>query len=717
MIFKNELTEFRGASHRLIDIDQTSRKAWLIALNDPNAMPFSVPLEVLAGLKPLAPAATGPIHRVSTAAEIARRDSAYELLKPLLSHGRSLYDDAQRYALIKQYCQSGVCSVPTAYKHLRAWWKNGQCIDALLPAFRRCGRADPGVTSGRGAPKASGLPTYQLTAEDHLKMDAILRTHYLRDNRVLLSHTYQRLLEKHYSFLDGNGNLFVLEADKRPSMRQLRYYLEKSYSNEQRLRMRKGEKAYELVHRGVTGTVDEDCHGIGHIYECDATIGDVMLCANDDKLSFIGKPTIYVIIDRRSRLIVGIYVGLENASWVCAKEAILFICEDKEAVCARYGVEYNEADWPAHGVFPETILADLGEWNSKGGEQLATNLATRVAFVPSQRADWKPCVETGFKQTRVTLQDGIPGMDPPDNANKRQKEDYISKASLTLHAFNKVMLELVIKHNRSIVNSYQLSSVDIRNKFRATPIGIWNKEVAERAGVLTRYSLEHVQFQLLPRAVGSVTEHGVFFNDCYYTADELVRRGWFSDARKKRFKVEVAHDHRLVDHIYVLHVGGTDKPVLCNLTSRSQIHAGRSTAEVRRYEERLKLVEADSEQHNRQITAEFHGRIGPVVASSQKRLGSAPKRSRSARRADTKEARAAELQQERTVTGRLDRGRPTLEPQSAAKILDFQLEKGRRLEGGTSAEIGGTSPETSGARAFGLEELVRQAKERLKGGL
>lgn len=717
MIFKNQVTEFQGARHRLIDADPQSRKGWLIALDEPGAMPISVPLELLAALMPLQPSAPVSIFRLPTPAEVKRRDKSLALLKPLLAHGRSLFQEQERFAHIKAYCKTGACSVPTAYKLLRAWWQNGQCADALLPMYRRSGRRDPRVTSGRGARKADGLATLQLTIEDHQKMEQVLRMTYLKDNRMTLTQAYQRLLEQYYSYTDANGVAYVMDSAERPSLKQLQHYLKKTFSNEHRLRMRKGDKEFELKHRGILGSVEEDCNGVGHIYECDATVGDVMLCAGDDKLSYIGKPTIYIIIDRRSRLIVGLYVGLENASWVCAREAVLFICEDKEAICTRYGIEYDEADWPAHGVFPEAILADLGEWNSRGGAQLATNLSTRVAYVPSRRGDWKPCVETTFKQTRVAMQDGVPGMDPPDNANKRQKKDYISKASLTLHEFTRLMLELVIKHNRTTVKSYELSSADLRNEFKPTPIAIWNKEIAERSGVLTRYDLSHVQFQLLPRDTASVTEHGVLFKGCYYTSQHLLSRGWFSDARTGRFKVEVAYDHRLVDNIYVLGADGSEEPCICSLTSKSQMHAGKSVAEVSRYIERLKLAQSKANDHDHQVTSEFHSRTGPVISASQKRLEEAPKRSRQARRADTKETRAAALKQEREVSGRLDKGTSPAELPTAATVMDFQLEKGKRLEAGSPPAA--TSPLHQLVKATGnsLEARARKARERLNAGL
>src|SRR5690606_24251979 len=84
--------------------------------------------------------------------------------------------------------------------------------------------------------------------------------------------------------------------------------------------------------------VRSDCLGVGHYYEIDATIADIYLVSSEDVNKIIGKPTLYLIIDRKSRLIVGFYFGLENASWNGAMQAILCISENKRGLCARYGV-------------------------------------------------------------------------------------------------------------------------------------------------------------------------------------------------------------------------------------------------------------------------------------------------------------------------------------------------------------------------------------------
>ena len=78
------------------------------------------------------------------------------------------------------------------------------------------------------------------------------------------------------------------------------------------LRSRLGDSDYERDHRKVLGTVLNDCLGVGHLYEIDATIADVYLVSSEDPSKIVGKPTLYLIIDRKSRLIVGFYFGLEN---------------------------------------------------------------------------------------------------------------------------------------------------------------------------------------------------------------------------------------------------------------------------------------------------------------------------------------------------------------------------------------------------------------------
>lgn len=655
-LFRNDIFAFDGSDYRLLQTEAQHDVAWILDVRDAHAWPRAVPLSVISALPAKEPGEVQAWRKPSAASE-RRRDDAWRALSPLLKHGAALFNPQTRYQLVQQYSLEVGASRPSLYKWLRMYWRNGQSQEALLPNLSRCGRKasenDPSFTSGRGAKARHGGETYQLRRADLEHFKELIEERFLKDERAQFQSVYQLLLKQYYTVLDGNGTTMLLGPGARPSLRQFQYFLRKSYAQDYVLRKRKGPKEYQLKHREVVGTITQDCQGVGHWFECDATIADVYLVASDDVQSIIGKPTVYFIVDRFSRLIVGLYVGLENPSWVCAKQALLFISEDKRDLCARYGVAYDPSDWPAHMVFPQSVLADLGEWNSKGGEQLGRNLMTRVAFAPPARADWKPVVESSFKMLRATLQPGTPGFDPPENAKKRQGKHYERDACLNLDEFTKLILEAVIAHNRMPVRAFALDTAALREEFVATPIHIWNRDIAHRSGVLTRYDVEHVRMELLASDQASVTEHGIEFRGCLYTTDAAVARGWFARARQGRFKVTVSYDMRLVDNIYVHALDERQRPFLCQLSPRSAIHRGRSFPEVLAYERLRAKLQPMSEQLRLEAQTTYLLNTSTTLQAAKKRLSAAPKQTRSARRADTKAMRQGELGKERQHTASL----------------------------------------------------------------
>lgn len=97
-----------------------------------------------------------------------------------------------------------------------------------------------------------------------------------------------------------------------------------------------------------------------------------LLAVNPNKV--IGRPTIYSVTDVFTRAIVGIYVGLENASWATARKALFNAFRNKVAYCKYFDIDIEEEQWPCQGV-PRTILADNGEFNSFQSDDLVMGLA------------------------------------------------------------------------------------------------------------------------------------------------------------------------------------------------------------------------------------------------------------------------------------------------------------------------------------------------------
>ncbi|MDC9611690.1 transposase, partial [Pseudoalteromonas sp. GABNS16H] len=83
----------------------------------------------------------------------------------------------------------------------------------------------------------------------------------------------------------------------------------------------------------MTSTSGNLNFGPGARYEIDATIADLYLVAEDDPAPIIGRPVLYFVKDVFSRMVVGMYVGLENPSWVAAMVALSNAFSDKTTYC------------------------------------------------------------------------------------------------------------------------------------------------------------------------------------------------------------------------------------------------------------------------------------------------------------------------------------------------------------------------------------------------
>jgi putative transposase len=668
MFFRNDIFMLGDRPYRVLNTRPELDRAWVINLDDLLAWPLEIRYSDISEC-PQARSESARSFREPSKARKERRDAAVERITPLVERVPDIYDSNVRGRLVVERARELRCSVRTLHKDLRRFWQGGQVADALLADFHRSGRKLKGVTASRGHPPTGAHTVYQLTSADLANFKECVEQHYLKDSRISMAAGFQRMLEKHYTFNDGNAQVFIRSVGSRPTIRQFRHFLHSNYSQEVRIRGREGDKDFERDHRAKLGTVGDDCRGVGHYYEIDATIADVYLVSSESVDKIIGKPTLYLIIDRKSRLVVGFYAGLENASWIGAMQAMLSISIDKRELCKRYGVRYDPEDWPAHEVFPQQFLADRGEMISTASRQVCDGLESTVSNAPGQRPDWKPLVECGFKLMHETIRDVTPAYDPPSNATRRRGKHYEKDACLTLSAFGKLILEAILSHNRKAMRDYDLSLAEIAADLFPTPIAIWNHDIKNRAGILSRHTESHVRHALLPKDVAVVTEAGISFKGCYYTCADAVTKGWFVSARKRRFKVDVSYDSRLVDSIFVQSGSADSQPCLATLTSRSNKYQGLSFAEVRYYERLVAATGPLIEDSRAQTMLRFHQEALSVIESSKKLLrDEGTRKSRSARRADIVHDRASELRKERQELVKMSAGPSGEETQNASVI-------------------------------------------------
>lgn len=662
-----------GKRFRLLSIEPIEQQddqepnglVWLIDLEDRLALPKSVLLEqlqerftVLLPTKPAEPPkSTAAPERAAlrskpSSASLARAELAFKRIEPLVDNPAIFRPPTRRALLDQRSAELGGVSPTTLMSDLRRWWKGGQTRSALQARYELVGKKEEPGTSGRGRPKKAGQKPYQLSATDLENMRAAIVEHYFdQRNKPSLSATLRHLHQTHYTYLDGNGQLTLRPKEECPSYRQLNYFLHENFPLAARLLARKGEKGFAQEDRSKEGSIMIECHGVGHIYEFDATIADVLVVSAHDHATIVGKPTLYLIIDRASRLIVGFYVGLENASYSAAMQAILSIGEDKQALCESLGLTYDPEDWPADGILPEMFLADQGELMHKKARPIARSMRCTLSNVPGLRPDWKPLVECGFKMVHQVIADGTPAYMPDAENRRRRTINRDKEAALTLREFTAVIVSAIIAHNKSAQKGFPLTPAQVTEGVRPIPRELWNYGIRRRMGLLDRMDFERVRSELTPKDKATIQEGGIVYKRLHYSCPEAVARGWFVQGRKKRQPVEIAFDYRLVDSIVVFSPENGSESFVATLTKDSVMFAGMSFAEVQRHFADVEMLRDEGEELTRQAKFAYSQTTKPLVEAAKKRNKVETKgMSRASRRKHTADARQLELAEERQRT-------------------------------------------------------------------
>ncbi len=533
---------------------------------------------------------------------------------PMLGRRHELYDRQTRNKLLIEHATYlGICK-EALLNDLRLYWVNGLTTDSLLGCLWRIGRIDwddedvlivtrkgeegssqvafaPGHGRARGRrPNSQEYEPYVMTKAVRSKVLQVARKHFLEDESCSLRNAVDQTLRKLYCLRDEKGRLLRGPEEEAilpphgqyPSESQVRYLLRKSLSPSEAVRLRINPHTHANDFASSTGTVHDDCKGPGDIYEIDATIVDLWLVSEADGTTIIGKATLYLVIDRATSLIVGFYLSLEPPKWEEAKQAVLSISGDWEALCKRLGVVYRASAFPAVGVYPNRWVGDRGEMLSFGSDILTAKLRQDITNLPARAARKKCIVEGGFHTSQLVLKDNADGYSFPRNAKKRQGKKYEKDACLTLTQLAKIYLELVIAHNLKPRTARSLKADEVFGMELPTPASQWTKGVAQSMGALAQISYEYARRRTTPRGVATVTQHGIEFRDLRYSSVEAKQLDWFTKAKRLgQFPASVEYSPSLVNAIIVRHPEDETKSFSARLIEdHRKSYSGWSFAEI-----------------------------------------------------------------------------------------------------------------------------------------
>ncbi|CAM3052005.1 Mu transposase C-terminal domain-containing protein [Paenibacillus sediminis] len=515
-------------------------------------------------------------------------------------------------------------SEKTVGRILRTFWKNGKTKQGLAPNFSNRGgkgktKSSNGVKRGRPR-KYSQSEGINISEEIEKIFRVALKKYYYTSKKAPLKFAYQKMIQAYFSedqkIEDGVRIPIVQDSTRIPTYTQFKYFFKKENTIKREISTRYSSKKYELLHRPVLGNATKEAIGPGSKFLLDGTSFDIYLVSRINRNWIIGRPCLFYTMDVFSRVVTGMYIGLET-SWLSAAMAIANSCEDKVSYCAKYGISIQPEEWESHHL-PETILGDKGELFSKEVETLVENLHVKIENTSSYRGDLKSIIERHFRTTNDSVKMMLPGVINPDFRQRGpSSRDYRLDAKLDIYQFTQIIIRCVLHHNHHFLASYPREEMMIADDIESIPSVIWKWGVQYRSGKLREVPLDVVMLNMLPTAEALVSHMGIKFQGLFYGSATALKERWMEKARVKTWRVSVCYDPREIGKLYLRGVGDKGfEP--CYLLSQHSQYSDRTKEEIEYLQAIENMQKAEHTEKGIQPQIDLITHIEAIVKDAEK---------------------------------------------------------------------------------------------------
>ncbi|MBO1264503.1 DDE-type integrase/transposase/recombinase [Proteiniclasticum sp. SCR006] len=605
MILVNSLLKLDESIYRVLWID---KEQYIVISMDENRMPIKLRKEeVNSGIS------NGDIIEIEEeikfaqnsdiAKYLAKRDSNWNKLKVLLKDEPNIYEKKYRVLRLKTLQENIGYSEQHILSMMKRYWRSGKNKNSLMPRYSNSGAPGKERKSGlvkRGRPSRS---EYGVNIDDVWKVrfeKAIQKYYYSRAKNSIIM-TYH-LMRKDY----------VQTVDAFPTMGQFRYWFNKSRSIKSEIKGRYSSKKYSRDFRPLLGTNETTMPGT---FEIDAHMGDVYLVSDFNREYIIGRPTLYIVIDKYSRMIVGMYVGFDS-SYPNAAMALYNCISDKVEFCNHFDINIDECEWPAKAL-PQKLIADRGEIEGQGIENLIESLGVEVELTPSHRADMKGIVEGFFNILNSHIKTILPGTIDMDGRERGDK-DYRKSASLTMREYTKIVIHTVLFHNKNFLENYNRSEQMINDNLIPTPINLWYYSL-ENFGTSLKYSSNEIKLALMTKSEGVITRKGIKHKNLFYASKNFIKQGYFDKGGRKQSRVVIFFDRRNLSFIYVENPL-TNEIEHCELLPNSEKFRNKSIEDCEILMQKESEIRAQFDIENQTKRAELIKNIEDIVDIAKKEV-------------------------------------------------------------------------------------------------
>jgi hypothetical protein len=455
-----------------------------------------------------------------------------------------------------------------------------------------------------------------VTSEVKKQFEFTINKYYRNNKRISLREAYTLMMKDFYSdsYIENDEIKHqVWERSRIPTYDQFYYWFKKNEDIKKDITFRESEKEFNLKRRELLSNSKLETDGPGTRFQVDATPADVYLVSSLNRNRVIGRPILYAIIDVYSRLVTGIYVGLEGPSWLGAMMALDNMICDKVEFCKKYGIDIKEEQWPCKHL-PEIIIADRGEFEGYSVENLINNLNIKIENTSPYRGDLKGIVERSFRTTNEKIKHTTPGAIQKE-FRKRGDRDYRLDATLTLEEFTKIYINMALHHNSKIIDKYPMDKEMLEDEIAPIPLQLWKWGIENKKGRLKTVNREILRLNILPRGKASVSRAGIRFKGLYYSSDKAIKEQWFINNKVR--SIEIVYDPRNMNKIYIPFDNGLSYDE-CYLISTSMQYKNCLLEEIIFNEELETEIKEKEMREQNQINIELEDEIKKIVEAAKK---------------------------------------------------------------------------------------------------
>ncbi|HDR7285407.1 Mu transposase C-terminal domain-containing protein [Bacillus cereus group sp. BfR-BA-00331] len=712
MIYINQVLQYTVDSKRIRIIEMEEFHVFIVDIDAISSMPkkelYSNLIEEIQQGELLL--ISDPFAKVIIDSELSdlriqKRDEGWSIIQHYcLEHMEALLQKGGREKKIKEIADESGTSSTKIKKLLSRYWQRGMTKNAMLPDYSNSGGKGKTKTLNKakvGRPRKVSISNeYQtginITDEVKVQFEHAINKYYRASNNYSLKDVYNFILRDFYSDRykeNGEMKYRIWDATRIPSYHQFYYWFKKLEDPKKDIQFRKSTKEYELKYRPILSDSKSETNGPGTRFQVDATIADIYLVSSLDVNKVIGRPVIYAVLDVYSRIITGLYVGLEGPSWIGAMMALDNMIADKVEFCKQYGIDITPEQWPTHHL-PEIIIADRGEFEGYSVENLINNLNLKIENTTAYRGDLKGIVERKFRTFNGKVKQKAPGAIQKEY-RERGDQDYRLNATLNLKEFTSLIITMALYHNQKVIDKYPVEKEMVADGLVPTPINLWNWGIQNRKGRLRKVDRNVLRLNVLPRGKATVSRAGIKFKNLLYGSRQAIEEQWY--LKLKNRSLEIVYDPRHIEKIYIPHDNGMDFET-CILLEPSQQYKGDFLEEIV-FQQQLRNELEEMERTNQiQLTVNTDAALEEIIkkaVKNKKQFFNQP---------TSKKAKIAAIRDNKDVEKQLNRETEKfdLSPNKvseAAEVIDFV----------TKEKIDETPPKKSSSRL--MEKLKKKRDE------